>query len=62
MIIFKLLCFSLPKKGAGADPKTLAPALAQILNQLRLQAENLGSGSATLDLTVKVIMNICPSE
>ena len=39
--IFKLFCFSLAKKGAGADPKYSAPA--QILNQLRLQPKNLGS-------------------
>ena len=43
MNIFKSFCFSLAKKGAGADPKKSAPVPAQILNRLRLQPKNLGS-------------------
>ena len=43
MNIFKSFCFSLAKKGAGADPKKSAPAPAQILNRLRLQSKNLSS-------------------
>ena len=43
MNIFKSFCFSLDKKGAGANPKKSAPVPAQILNRLRLQPKNLGS-------------------
>ena len=42
-IIQNHFVFHLPKKGARADPKKLAPAPAQILNRLRLQPKNLGS-------------------
>ena len=46
MNIFKTFCFSIAKKRSRSRPKKSAPA--QILNRLRLQPKNLGSGSATL--------------
>ena len=37
--VFNHFVFHLPIKGAGADPKILAPAPDQILNRLRLQLQ-----------------------
>ena len=57
MNIFKSFCFSLAKKGAGADPKKSAPVPAQILNRLRLQPKNLGSDRLRNTALINVGMN-----